>query len=340
MPLEEGAARDLHEALETHLAGVLSDPFTLQLSDSGVRARCEYRGGARRCLAHCFQHEYYVEFQRQPAEHEARFETAARGRTQSKNDVLHAMAMWLAGGDLLALHRACAFVDQRKRSLEALEAQVLECRPGLHGVTHGLEHELADIYRLWFRSRDRSCRVSYYGSNEHPDAQFQWDECPLFEFRVEDPQLLSAVLDPWLCGELPTSMRREFPWLEISDLADHYEAGTPVEGEFLASWDWIQGFYDELRFPGRQPALLFLAALRAAGYDRKLRAGQSLWSLIVSRSRRHGLRADQPRIVFDFHGEGLRMHSGDGAEDVQLPRVALTPEIEGALRRLAEEEID
>jgi len=46
----------------------------------------------------------------------------------------------------------------------------------------------------------------------------------------------------------------------------------------------MEGVYEGSRFPPRTMVLPFIAELRRAGYDRKLRAGQSIWSLIVSRS--------------------------------------------------------
>src|SRR6516165_9054971 len=75
----------------------------------------------------------------------------------------------------------------------------------------------------------------------------------------------------------------------------------PIESEFIQSWDKVQQFYksdydSHLKFI----VLRFLAALRRAGYDRKLRAGQSMDSLVLSRSRHCGLSAEQPRIAFEF----------------------------------------
>jgi hypothetical protein len=38
-------------------------------------------------------------------------------------------------------------------------------------------------------------------------------------------------------------MRKDFPWLQIDELADYYEAGKPIEGEFIQSWNSIESFY-------------------------------------------------------------------------------------------------
>ena len=88
----------------------------------------------------------------------------------------------------------------------------------------------------------------------------------------------------------------EFAWEANKD--------DPLEREFIQSWDKAQQFYRSFdNSPLRKGiVLLFIAALRRAGYDRKLRAGNSLYSLMLSRSRRHGLSAKQPSVAFGFRG--------------------------------------
>jgi hypothetical protein len=86
--------------------------------------------------------------------------------------------------------------------------------------------------------------------------------------------------------------------------------------------------------------LRFIAALRAAGFDHELRAGQALWSFILSRSRRHGLRQNQPYVVFDLHDQEMVMQVWGDAKRVRLPRAELTSEVSAALRRLAAQAID
>ena len=72
------------------------------------------------------------------------------------------------------------------------------------------------------------------------------------------------------------------------------------ETVFSTSWDWIDGFYK--RFDGEvaEGIRSWIKEMRVIGYDRKFRAGQSLYSLMLSRSEKHGLREDQAFILFDF----------------------------------------
>ena len=62
---------------------------------------------------------------------------------------------------------------------------------------------------------------------------------------------------------------------------------------------------------------------------------------MLSRSRRHGLRADQPEIHFDFHGQSMDVSAwlGDEVKLNDVP-IELTPEIAALLDRLAAHEID
>ena len=62
-------------------------------------------------------------------------------------------------------------------------------------------------------------------------------------------------------------------------------------------------------WPKRPDILDLIAALRQIGYDRKLRAGQSLDAFVVSRSRKHGLRPEQPSVGFHIHEGKMRVHS-------------------------------
>src|SRR5258708_29642903 len=60
----------------------------------------------------------------------------------------------------------------------------------------------------------------------------------------------------------------------------------------------------QARFKWLEPIQDLIAAMRERGYDRQFRAGQSLYMLVLSRSREHGLRADQPGLRFALNAEG------------------------------------
>jgi hypothetical protein len=81
-------------------------------------------------------------------------------------------------------------------------------------------------------------------------------------------------------------------------------------------------------------------AMREAGYDRRLRAGQSMTSLGLSRSRRHGLLRDQPCIWLEFHHGAMNVHAKfAGVRWIGRP-VDFTAEVRQLLDRLACFDID
>ena len=70
--------------------------------------------------------------------------------------------------------------------------------------------------------------------------------------------------------------------------------------EFKQSWDDIEAFYSKYDDSDGK-VLSWVQQMRAKGYDSIFRAGQSLYSLMLSRSAHYGLREQQPFIIFDFN---------------------------------------
>jgi hypothetical protein len=111
-----------------------------------------------------------------------------------------------------------------------------------------------------------------------------------------------------------------------------------LQREFIQSWDQVQQFYRSFdnSWWMKGIVLLFIAALRRAGYDRKLRAGNSLYSLILSRSRLHGLRAEQPFVAFEFRAVTMDLRFRERqAETVSRVPIALFGPVKKALAKLS-----
>jgi hypothetical protein len=201
---------------------------------------------------------------------------------------------------------------------------------------------MCDIHELWFRIGGRSCKISFYGKNKFPDAVFYWDDCELFRFNADDTKLLVEVINRWICDSaMPSAMRVDFAWILIGELADFYEIGNPVEGEFIDSWNFIERFYADLNFSFTPKVLELITAMRKEGYDKLLRAGQSLSTLILSRARRHGLRNDQPSVTFQFRDAGMIIHDNtSNNKSLILPQIKLTSEVDSILKNLSAMNID
>ena len=122
-----------------------------------------------------------------------------------------------------------------------------------------------------------------------------------------------------------------------------------IEEDFSQSWDWIQRYFHDLFDPREWWAWLMpihnlITELRQRGYDRQFRAGQSMYSLVLSRSFKHGLRASQASLVFELLREGgmkIRYDEvGHLVSEFEVDRVEITPEIEALLARLLAQPID
>ena len=335
--VEERHAKKLHEELARRLT---EENDSVSVEGAGVHWQCEARRGAASCSTACFSGpEYLTSFLHQGEE-------LAVGRTNSSEATMDAIKDWLANGSVERLYQQFSFVDQNKRALLHIRNIVVEQVPGLAAPdATRLESQVADIYYLWFHQHSRSTKVSFYGKNKHPDAVFCWEMSPLFEFRAKNTSRLASVIRRWVQDAAPPSqMRQEFPWLKIGELADYYEQGQPLLGEFLNSWDSIEKFYNYSGPHAFLPAARHVVAqMRAKGYDRTLRAGQSMWTLILSRSHRHGLQGHQPWISFDFAEEGMDVRAAIESgkpKHFSFATAELSPEVEALLKQLQGEKID
>lgn len=337
---EENIARDLHKALTIRCATLIPDA-TISVEGRGVHWDCGARKDVRSCSIGCFATRgkpgYFLSF-----EHDTQGQ--AWGRTFEAEEVLSAVGSWLQGQELELLYDQFEFIDRQKRSLAAMRKQMLEYCPELaQCATQDLHQIICDLYELWFRAKDRSCRLSYYGENVHPNAIFHWDECNLFVVQTDQFGQLALVLKRWLCDYTrPSDLEKEFPWVDVGQLARYYEEGRGIEGEFLLSWDRLEQFYGErINRPFCSAVLEMIAQMRKRGYDKTLRAGQSLYSLIVSRARRHGLREDQPSITFHFGDNNMDVCTNlAGGMKLSLPKIEFTAQIDDLLKQLEARNID
>ncbi len=85
--------------------------------------------------------------------------------------------------------------------------------------------------------------------------------------------------------------------------------------EFPITWDFLVRFFTGLYFPNARRTLELLAQLRAHGFDRTLRAGSSLSTVVFSRSRLWGLRGDQPYVELYVEQDSIQIKSHSIAWD-------------------------
>ncbi len=335
---QEDIARELHTEMRRRFK---SDVTFIDIQGLGVHWHCTAERGSRECKVRCISGrnpEYLTSF-RQTSE------GLAWSRSLSRDATLAAISDWLDENSLETLYKNHPIIDSKKRQLENIRKSTLECEPCLtDSVESILFHHGCDNYTLKFRANDRLCKVYYCGKDELPVAEFEWDKCRLFKYQPSDNNILATIIKHWVCDAvMPSQMKSEFPWLVIDELADYYEAGNPIEGEFLMSWQSVDQFYDNPLFTSGKDVKALIATMRSKGFDRTLRAGTSLWTLIVSRSRRHGLQRGQPSIQFWFLEKGMDIYNfmeekpsmdNEPVPQIQLPEIKYCNEIEDLLNQL------
>lgn len=334
----EGYARHLEEALRAQLGqdGIVADTAA---SGAGVHWSCRVRVSGVECVTHCFDAggpEYLTRFRRDGT-------TVAEGRTNDLSQTVRAVSAWLCTPVVDGLYERYPFVDKCKRSLVKVSEDLATELPAFPtSVTRELHPNGSDIWHMTLSAGDRACVLSFYGRNQFPDAEFTWDGCRLLQFNADDWRSFVRVFDLWVIQRaMPSAIRVAFPGLTFSRAAEFYESGQGIQGEFVESWDGVEKFFSQRSGIGPQ-IVAFIQALRNRGFDSKFRAGQSLHTLILSRSRRHGLRQGQPYAAFDFYPDAtlcLSICGQGGTRKLKLP-AAITPALDEELTRLAAGDID
>lgn len=245
-------------------------------------------------------------------------ETQAVLRTNSIEETISSVSTWLHYADVKILYNKHPSVDEAKRSLVNLHQTIIRLDPTLAQET---KHQLSgydDFYDLNFLYKDRTCMIAAADHFQNHLVSFEEDQVQICSFREKDPNTIAQALRFWLieCFS-PTTFGRKFDSLTFSEVAIYYEIGRPIIGEFIQSWNSAERFFLNNRNLESAQAYVLLTKIRTAGYDKTIRAGQSLMTLILSRSRRHGLQKGQPRIHLDFYNNEINVHCSFPGEDIQ-----------------------
>jgi hypothetical protein len=332
---------DLALQLESRLRKAVAhlDGSTVASHVMGVHSNCVAERGTTRCQVNCFSGSgYLLTFT------ESKLEIASWGRSSQVDEVVAAAAFWLERPKIATLRERFLFVDRRERDLSALRDKVLDLVAELGPEAFQLKRIYSDIVELKITKDEKSCWIGAISSDLTLDARFCWDETEQFSVAACEVADFARFVRRWLIDGVPaTALAREERNLNLAEVAEYYESGRPIEGEFILSWIDIRDFYLEDWETISPTALALLDHLSGLGYDRQLRAGQSMATLVLSRSRRHGLRPEQKyvRIEFDRNGIEITLRNGDGqAPDRVVKAVEVTPEVIDILNELAASSLD
>ncbi|WP_372369325.1 hypothetical protein [Candidatus Uabimicrobium sp. HlEnr_7] len=111
-----------------------------------------------------------------------------------------------------------------------------------------------------------------------------------------------------------------------------------LEEQFVHSWNWVEDLYRS--HPCYNEVVSFMNEMRTKGYHKYLRAGQSMWTLMLSRALHHGLSKKHTYVYFCFSkDEMVAGLCGETKKEITFPQIKLTPEIESWLDQLRYEMI-
>lgn len=320
----------------------------IEKEGAGVHWNCNVILNGRRSKIHCFEHRNYDDIR---PEYLISFEESnkneAWGRTFDIRETIQSASDWTDNKGVDFLHKKYEFVDWYKRKIQNIEEQLTASESELLSTEKVLSSPWGSgLYDYQIANRDRSCELSGYGKNEPISFVFKWDDCKLFEVKQNDLTLLAGVIKKWLIDEIePSTLENQYDWVEVGDLAKHYEQGEGIKGEFIESWNSIERFYGELSdeyHPFKADALKLLQEMRSVGLDEELRAGQSLFFFILSRSRRHGLEENRPYLHITFLGENKMKVNSRLKNEAETSEVEVKYEglIKSKVRELLKEKIE
>ena len=164
----------------------------------------------------------------------------------------------------------------------------------------------------------------------------------IFEISNTEVERPGLLISKWVFEKaMPSILKEIFPEIDFGILAEYYEKGNGIEGEFMLSWDEIETSYRQAHLDKKTEILQLVRQMRENGFDRTLRAGQSLYDLIVSRSRRHGLREGQNfvRFSFTYIESAMEIRTRKG-EKFQFDKIEYNETINKLLLAIEAESID
>lgn len=333
---QELIAKDLFQGLQEYFNS-FEETVQISIDGVGVHWNCNVVLGQKQCKVSCFEGslslnhaaEYLIEYIDNSKQE-------IWGRIYDKNQTIESIKDWISGENLSVLYERYDFIDEEKRAMKNIDKDITNLFPELKNTIRNIKRDICDSYSYEIISKNRNCKLTLI---EPSQFSFYVDETKLFEPKLDFPQL-AEIIKLWLVDELmPSKIEAKFEDLDLGELAKYYEKGKLIEGEFIRSWDFIEEFYG--RTENGNYAINFIKTIMDKGFTKTLRAGQSLYSFILSRSRRWGLREEQKCIIFQFNFKilSMKMYNIDN-KMFYFDKIEYNTEIENALKDLEREAIN
>jgi hypothetical protein len=261
----------------------------------------------------------------------------AQGETTSLRMALDAVEEWLDDSPLSRLYELFAFIDAKKRALLPTQQAIVALVPELANQWAFVERERDG---LEFCQDERTCLAFFGGDGYPPLLTITGDTYVLGSYEFLSVDEVAFFIKLWLCDQvMPSQMKREFPSMEIEEMATYYEQDRCWEGVCILSWRWTEEHYR--RMPRAERYLNLVEQIKSKGFEQTLHAGTSMFTLILSRSKAYGLRNEQSYIAFSCVDGGMEVIVRfEDEQRLLFPTREITPEVEVLLKSLEGMEID
>lgn len=260
------------------------------------------------------------------------------GRSYDRKKVIESVENWTLNKSKSELYANFPFVDKGIRAIKEFEQNWLTEYPNLKNTNRVIDNHGSGIIRFEINNDDKACWFTTTGESKELLFGFSIDECLLFESVAENDEIAEVLNRFLIKKENLSSLSKEFSWIISNDLVIAYENGNGVEGEFIESWNSIIRFYKGIEGDYINDVLSFISNLRSKGFDKTLRAGQSLYTFILSKSRRHGLAENQKYLAFSFQKDKMIIRNNKN-EEMSFNKIELNSEIENLLNTLNQQSI-
>lgn len=344
MFVEERIAKSLFRQVEKFFSNSSITP-SIDLNGAGVQWYCTLKLGSQKVSIYICDISYHPNEKGRTEEFIASYfdneEEVSCGRTSSIIEVIKSSEEWLKNKSKEQLYKF-DFIDHDVRTFQKLEREWIKEFPQLGNLSKVLEHQGSGIVYYEISANDRSCWSTGLGDKGEVYFGFTWDGYTLFETETIQSETAEVLKRYLIDKEVPSSLNKKFLWIPTNDLTESYEKGEGIKGEFIESWKFILQFYSsfpEKNLPNKKKIIKLIQDLIYEGFDKTIRAGQSLATFILSRSRRHGLMENQAFLAFKFKNDKIYVNSEKGKIG-QFNHIQVNQKILRLIRELEKEEIN
>ena len=290
--------------LLSKVKSIWKSPIVINRIDSGAFSSCEVKDSTRACHIYInrleteSQHQTSLDFYTVLCE---RNKEIASSRTDSMEQTVDLIFHFMEGEKLVELYQRYDFVDRKKRKLALLQTVVNDVYPEMKEIAvNRIVEDILSYPELEFEDGERLCRIHFHASKEYPRWIYFWNGTRIFEISNPYDAINAQIAMRWVLEKVrPSELNMDYPEIDTGKLAQFYEKGKGLEGEFTLSWE--ESIKNLKQGEHHEKVLKLFEQFENAGYYQLFRTNFNLWTLVMTRSKKKLKLSDQPFISIRFY---------------------------------------